>query len=79
MLWLLYVYCLCIKVHRLECPRALVSCAHKCGLDLSRDELTSHLNSKCQRRPVDCPHCKESFPWNTLEVSTAGDVITLCA
>jgi hypothetical protein len=56
-----------IEVHRLECPHTLVSCSLKCGLDLRRDELTSHLTNDCPNRLVPCPHCQDSFAGDSIE------------
>jgi len=56
-----------IQAHKKECPNASVKCSLSCGLHIP-DELLSHVNSQCPKRPVDCSHCGESQPWDSLEV-----------
>ena len=58
-----------MQVHRLECPNALVSCTLKCGLDIRREELVSHLTNDCPKREVVCQHCKKGFATDSMAVS----------
>ena len=57
-----------IQAHKEECPNAPVKCSLNCGLRIPRDELLSHVNSQCPKRPADCSHCGETLPWDSLEV-----------
>ncbi|XP_065902684.1 TNF receptor-associated factor 4-like [Dysidea avara] len=43
--------------HKKECPLQEVKCPHKCGKVLQRQNLTSHVETECPCRKVDCQYC----------------------
>ena len=46
-----------IEAHRKECPLETMHCANQCGKSVQRRYFTSHVETKCPRRKVDCQYC----------------------
>ncbi|XP_065902221.1 TNF receptor-associated factor 4-like [Dysidea avara] len=46
-----------MEAHKEKCPLQEVKCLHKCGKILQRRYLTSHVETECPCRKVDCQYC----------------------
>ena len=46
-----------MESHKKECPLESVECSLRCSKSLQRQFLTSHVQTKCPRRKVDCHYC----------------------
>ncbi|XP_065901677.1 TNF receptor-associated factor 4-like [Dysidea avara] len=46
-----------MEAHRKKCPLEEIKCSLKCGKILQRQNLTSHVETECPRRKVDCQYC----------------------
>ena len=46
-----------MEAHKEECPLQEVECSYKCGKVLQRQYVTSHVETECPCRMVDCQYC----------------------
>ena len=58
-----------IQAHKEKCPNAPVMCSLHCGLRVPKQELTTHIESLCPKRPTTCSHCGLAQTWDNLEVN----------
>ena len=46
-----------IDEHRKMCPLEKITCPNNCGISLQRQYITSHADTECSCRKVDCQYC----------------------
>ena len=56
-----------MQKHRGECQLELVSCSNNCGEKLERRYLTSHVETRCSRRKVNCQYCHDPVEYQYIE------------
>ena len=53
--------------HRGECQLEVVNCSNDCGEKLKRQDLTSHVETKCLRRKVNCQYCHSRIEYQFID------------
>ena len=56
-----------LEKHRGECELELVSCSNNCGEKLERQYLTTHVETQCPCREVNCQYCHDPVEYQYIE------------
>jgi len=56
-----------MEEHKKECLLQEIECSHKCGKMLQRQHLTSHVETECPYRKVDCQYCHVTEEYQFIE------------
>ena len=56
-----------MEKHRVECQLEVITCSNECGEKLKRRDLTSHVETKCPRRKVNCQYCHNAIEYQFIE------------
>ena len=53
--------------HLSKCLFQVVCCSNDCGKSLERQYLTSHIETECPRRKIDCQFCHDTGEYQFIE------------
>ena len=56
-----------MEKHRVECQLEVIICSNECGEKLKRRDLTSHVETRCPRRKVNCQYCHNAIEYRLIE------------
>ena len=55
-----------MKAHKSVCQLEMVKCTNKCGKELERRYLVTHMQTECSNRVVECQHCHTQGPHHQI-------------
>ncbi|XP_011403816.1 PREDICTED: TNF receptor-associated factor 4-like [Amphimedon queenslandica] len=66
-----------IETHITECPYQSIECSNRCGENMQRMKMETHVSEECPKRIVTCTHCEETGVHDIISTNTHLDVCPL--